>query len=397
MIESLSIDGFGPFPVRRPGSADELGALVREAAAAGQGIYPVGGRTMLDLGHPPAGPGVAVDTTGLSAVVDYPARDMTVTVQAGVTLAALQSALAAENQWLPVDVPEPARATVGGAIAANASGPRRYGSGTLRDYVIGIRFVTDEGVEVKGGGRVVKNVAGYDLMKLQTGALGTLGVLTEVTLKVKPRPEESAAVVVGCGAAAVGPLLDLLHGSNSRPAAVALFNAPAWRAAGGPPVPADWVLAAGFEEKRVTVDWQVATFLKELKPTAARDAAEVRGPDAARVWSAATDLQTRPASRFVWKAAVRPSETAAVVAAVRTGPEILVHSEPLNGIVWVHTADDRPPGGDVNWTVRRCPAEWKTRLPVWGRPRGDWELMRHVKRTLDPKNVFNPGRLFAEA
>lgn len=398
MSESLSIDGFGPLPVRRPASAAELGDLVREAVATARGVYPVGGRTHLGLGLPPAKPGVAVDTTGLAAVIDYPARDMTVTVGAGVTVGTLRDALAAENQWLPVDVPEPDAATIGGAIATNASGPRRYGYGTLRDYVIGVSFVTDEGVEVKGGGRVVKNVAGYDLMKLHTGALGTLGVVTQVTLKVKPRPEESAAVVFGCGEANVGPLLDLLHASKSRPAVAELFNAAAWRAAGGnPPVSGDWVIAAGFEEKRVTVGWQVATLLAELKTTTARDVSEVRGDDAARIWSAATALQTRSGAAFTWKATLRPSGTAGLATAVGAGPGVLICAEALNGIVWVHA--DAPltlPESDAQWTVRRCPPEWKARLPVWGRPRGDWELMRQVKRTLDPNNVFNPGRLFAE-
>src|SRR5207249_9434965 len=138
--------------------------------------------------------------------------------------------LAAETQWLPVDVPQPERAPLGGAAALNLSGPRRVGYGTLRDYVIGISFVTDEAVEVKAGGRVVKNVAGYDLMKLQIGAVGTLGVITQLTLKVKPKPESSVLVTLGCETAALAGVLDRLHASKSRPCAVELLNAAAWRA-----------------------------------------------------------------------------------------------------------------------------------------------------------------------
>src|SRR5438874_8668927 len=133
---------------------------------------------------------------------------MTVTVQAGITLAKLQELLASENQRLPVDVPQAERATIGGALAANVSGCRRYGFGTLRDYLIGISVVNDEGQEVKAGGRVVKNVAGYDLCKLYIGSLGTLGIITQVTLKLKPRPEEEAFVLVGCGHEMVEGLLE---------------------------------------------------------------------------------------------------------------------------------------------------------------------------------------------
>ena len=142
---------------------------------------------MLDFGMPPARPGIALSTTALNQVIDYPARDLTITVQAGITMKELQATLAKENQWLPIDIPE--TATIGGAIACDVSGPRRYGYGTLRDYVIGITVVNDRGEETHAGGRVVKNVAGYDFMKLHTGALGTLGVITQVTLKVKPKPE----------------------------------------------------------------------------------------------------------------------------------------------------------------------------------------------------------------
>jgi glycolate oxidase FAD binding subunit len=227
VTDPLTIDGFGPLPVRRPASVPELGDLVREAAGTGQGVYPVGGGTALDLGLPPIKPGVAADTRGLDRVIDHPARDMTITAQAGIAVGRLQQALAAEGQRLPVDVPNPESATLGGALAANLSGPRRLGFGTLRDYVIGISFVTDEGHEVRGGGRVVKNVAGYDLMKLHIGALGTLGVITQVTLKVTPRPEDQALVAFGLNAAAVGPTLDRLHASASRPVAV---SCPALRA-----------------------------------------------------------------------------------------------------------------------------------------------------------------------
>ena len=183
------IDDFGPLTVVRPQSVADLGDVVRRAAAEQQALYPVGGGTMLGLGLPPSRPGWAVDLRSLNSVIDYPARDMTITVQAGVPIAELRRVLAAENQRLPVDVPHADRATLGGALATNVSGPRRYGSGTLRDYVLGLSTVNDEGQEVKAGGRVVKNVAGYDLCKLHIGALGTLGVITQATLKVRPIPE----------------------------------------------------------------------------------------------------------------------------------------------------------------------------------------------------------------
>src|SRR5262249_6258427 len=120
-------DWIESLPLQRPALAAELGELVRRAAAGGQAIYPCGGRTMIDLALPPAKAGVAVDLRKLDQVIDYPARDMTITVQAGITVAKLQEVLRAEKQQLPIDVPLADRATLGGSVACNVSGPRRYG------------------------------------------------------------------------------------------------------------------------------------------------------------------------------------------------------------------------------------------------------------------------------
>ena len=387
-MDTISIDHSAPLPVARPRAIAELGKLVTEARRAGHGIYPVGGGTTLDVGLPPMKPGIAVDISALNSVIDYPARDMTITVQAGITLAALQAELALEGQWLPVDVAAPERATLGGAIALNQSGPHRYGFGTLRDYVIGISFITDDGVEVKAGGRVVKNVAGYDLMKLQIGAVGTLGIITQVTLKVKPRAEANAGLAFSCTADSLGGVLDALHASKSRPSAVELLNADAWRAADiSLPSPGPWVVAVGFEGKAATVRWQLETLRAELASAPVHDLAEVS--DLAALWTAITRLQLRPESRCIGKVSVQPSRLAADIAGIRGGP---VHAHVLNGILWIHDGEPSLDGG----VLRRCPTDRKKTLAVWGHPTAEWDIMRTVKRTLDPDNVFNPGRLFGD-
>jgi glycolate oxidase FAD binding subunit len=329
--DSITIDSFGPLPVERPTTAADLCALVKETRAAKEGLYPVGGRTTLDLGRVPTKPGRAV--------------------------------------------------------AVNASGPRRYGYGTLRDYVIGSSFATDDGVEVKAGGRVVKNVAGYDLMKLQIGALGTLGVVTQLTLKVKPKPEARAAVVFGCDSAALGGVLDRLAASKTRPVAVELLSSGAWRETSvNVSVSAEWVLLVGFEEKAAAVRWQVSALCDELKAAPVRDVAELTDTTP---FDTITALQLRPESRFIGKRSVTPSRLAAELQAPRPG---LTHAHALTGVIWTHGDESLPEGA----IVRRCPTERKKTLPVWGAPSASWDLMRHVKKTLDPDNVFNPGRLFGD-
>ena len=190
-----------------PSNQADVAAAVRVAYEEDQPLYPLGGQTALDYGFTPTRPGIGLDLTGLNRVVDYTPRDMTILVEAGIRMADLAALLAAENQQLPIDVPRAAEATLGGVVATNWTGPRRYGYGTIRDYVIGIHAVDGRGMAFKGGGRVVKNVAGYDFCKLLCGSLGTLAVITQLALKLKPIPETSATIVAACADLATTDIL----------------------------------------------------------------------------------------------------------------------------------------------------------------------------------------------
>ncbi len=411
MNDDCLIDDFGPLPVERPRSAAEIGDFVRRAVAAGQAVYPVAGRTQIGLGLPPKKPGIAVDPRGLNAVLDYPARDMTVTVQVGITVAALQRLLAAERQRLPVDVPRPEEATVGGTLAANVSGPRRLGFGTLRDYVLGMSTVNDEGHEVKAGGRVVKNVAGYDLPKLHVGALGTLGVITQVTLKLRPLPEQTALLAFGCGTDAVGPLLDRLHGSRTRPVCLDLLNGSGARAVapGGHVLPGgDWVVVLGYEDNDAAVGWQTRQVMEEVVPAGALGLEARAGSAAVGLWRALAEFAAWQPSRLSFKANLLPGAVASFCRYANELPEgVLLHAHAGSGVVRGHFAGDLTPGRAAvilmglqeraaaakgNVILPQCPPAWKRSLPVWGASRGDAWLMRRVKEALDPRGVFNPGR-----
>ncbi|HLJ94330.1 MAG TPA: FAD-binding oxidoreductase [Gemmataceae bacterium] len=406
------IDDLFPAPVIRPESVSELSEQIRSALASSQAVYPLGGQTMLDVGLPPTRPGMGLDLRSLDQVIDYPARDMTITVQAGIPLANLQQLLATENQRLPIDVPLPDRATLGGTLAVNMSGPRRYGFGTLRDYVLGIRAVNDQGQEIKAGGRVVKNVAGYDLCKLYIGSLGTLGILTQVTLKLKPRSEEQAVVLVSCGPARLESLLEEVHRSRTRPMCLDLLNRAALlyiNQQQGLRLPeAPWLLVIGFEDNRPTVEWQVQQILQELC-AAGIAAIETRTALAAEpLWQVLTELPYHRPARLTFKANVLPRTVAAFCLQAEELPgQFLLQAHSGDGIVLGRTDKDLTLEqtqtllnnlqgsawtGQGNVILLRCPTEWKRKLPVWGAGRGDGWLMRAVKEKLDPRGLFNPGR-----
>jgi len=412
MTKTCWIDTFGPLPVLEPTTVAEIGDIVRAAVSRDEAIYPLGGQTKLDCGLPPNKLGVAVGTTRLDKVCDYPARDMTITVQAGITMSQLQSVLSEENQRLPVDVPRPDEATLGGSLAANVSGPRRYGFGTLRDYVIGISVVNDEGNEVKAGGRVVKNVAGYDLCKLYIGSLGTLGIISQVTLKLRPKPEQQALVLIASDAEKVEPLLGQLHESRSRPVCIDLLNAEAVRHINDQvedPLPSgQWITVVGFEDNRSTVTWQIEQLTRELLGTGQQCVGTRVGAEANDLWQALVELPARPEACLVVKANLLPHACAAFcreAEATEEGVSLQAHAG--SGIVIIQAEEKLglDTAGSMltslqataaraqgNVIVLRCPVAWKSALPVWGIPRGDVFLMRAIKEKLDPRRVFNPGR-----
>ncbi len=401
------IDDFGPIPVVRPQTPADVGDLVRKAAAEYQAVYPLGGRTMLGVGYTPSRAGIGVDLRSLDRVIDYPARDMTVTVQAGITLRKLQEVLAAENQRLPIDVPRADQATLGGAMAANVSGCRRYGFGTLRDYVIGISVVNDEGHEVKAGGRVVKNVAGYDLCKLHIGALGTLGIITQVTLKLRPIPEGRALVTLGCSSEELGGLLDHLATSRTRPVCIEVFNAAGWRAVSRSAPASKWIIAVGYEDSEPCVTWQVQQLIHELPADRVRGLEARAGIACQPVWQALVESPLQDGISFRFKANLLPSAVADFCRqADEVAPSIRLQAHAGSGIVTGQLPEPLtleqaramlerlagPAAAPGNLVLPLCPPPWKRILPVWGRPRDDAGLMRKVSQALDPRQLFNPGR-----
>lgn len=399
-------DGRHAHATIRPESIESLCQAVREHVALGHAIYPQGGCTALGYGGIPGRPGVAVDTRSLGQVIEYPHADMTITVEAGITAEALRQVLAEHNQRLQIDVPQANRASLGGVFATNTCGPRRFGLGRPRDQIIGVGFVTSQGALVKGGGRVVKNVAGYDFPRLLTGSLGTLGIIVQMTLKVRPLPEASAVLWVAYTEPdALAGALDGLNTSGSRPVALELLNRSAAQAIGRPlDLPsADGVLAIGLEDNTASVAWQISRMKSELGPASIT----IReGADSVSVWSGLTEFQAAEPGRMSCVVSIPPSTVSRYVQKADPSRWSL-QAHAGNGIVRMHALGDwtfdeadaavsRMRGlaqsDDGSLVLSRCPTEWKERLRVWGDPRPDWTLAKRVKAALDPSGAMNPGR-----
>jgi glycolate oxidase FAD binding subunit len=379
-----------------PASVAEAAEAMRSLARDRLVVAFVGGGTDLELGHPPARLDAVLRTRGLARVLEHAPSDQIVKVEAGLTVAALQRHLAPHGQRLALDPPDPERATVGGALAAGAFGPRRTRYGTIRDLVIGVTVVRADGVVAHGGGKVVKNVAGFDLPRLFCGSLGTLGLVAEVIFRLHPLPEASATLsVAGLAPRAVRALATAALDARLEPAAIAaLAEGDAFR------------LAVRFEGFAPGVAEGIERFAA-LAASAGAAAEVLRDADEAALWArhdalrGAGDVRLKatfpPASLEGAAEALRP-----IAASLRAGATVL---HPALGIALVAGGLDgaettasaveaaRAALRDGNVVLTAAPALLRARTDVWGRAPAALELMRRLKRELDPDGRLAPGRM----
>lgn len=396
----FAVGGVTPAWVATPADVTELQACLRAAAAAGASVVPCGHGLRLGAGNPPEQLDVVLSTARLDRVVAHEAEDMTLVVQAGATLAAVDAALAPHGQRLPIDPPFPERTTVGGLIATDAFGPLRAAHGRVRDALIGVQVALVDGTLVRGGGRVVKNVAGYDLMKLLCGSFGTLGIVVEAAFRLRPRPARLRAGVVACAG------LDDAAARAARLAALPFTPATARVLAGAPlaglGVTAPAVIVVGVEGSAAEVAATAHAVASALDAGIAwcDDAA------AAEVLAVARRAQAAAAGdALVVRAGVLPSRLPALLAAVETaaaGAPLSLAADAAAGALFARLA------GDAAATVAECVRreavarggfavftdmadDLAGRLDPWGGV-GAAGLMRGVKAALDPERRLSPGR-----
>ncbi len=387
-IDSFAIDLVSPRERVTPPTAQEVAAVLREADAAGRAVAAVGGGTQLELGNPPSRLDVAIDTTGLNRVVEYEPADLTVTVEAGMRLSELQRILGEQGQFLALDPPLEDAATIGGAIATNASGPLRFAFGTARDLVIGIRVANSDGTITHAGGRVVKNVAGYDLNKLYVGSLGTLAITVELSFKLAPIPP-SLATVGGefSDLAKVRALVGDVLRSPLSPLAIDLVGSHevVFRVGGYPQAVERQVrdlsaLIGNHGGGRVDADWDALQ----------RDRLEARRRDVvlkatAPISASATlveilEANLRELSPNVWAHA----GNGVAYAACNAPADASVLEQTRQAVLAL--------GNNSALVIERCPTVLKRGIDVWGDPGPTLALMRAIKSKLDPNNTLNPGR-----
>lgn len=400
VISSYAVFGCPPEAVEFPATVAEAQDIVRRSA--GKAIVPWGGGTRQALGFPPSRYDLALSTARLTELVDYVPENLTVTCGAGLTVAALQTILAVQGQWLPLDVARPDRQTLGGIVAARAGSLRRLSAGSVRDLLLGVTVVNTAGERVQGGGRVVKNVSGYDLPKLYCGSLGTLGLIAEVTFRVAPLPPASATALLPLDTNHNSEdVLDALLGSDLSPAFLFLLSPEAAQAVVPDAEDAQYV-AVGFDGDPEAVTWQIETLgAGQLDDDTAQT---VR----ARLRDFALNDAPLTAAFHILSSQVGAFSRMVEWTARRAGFTAAVASDAALGLMTAHFAPARE---DADWRVfytdlkdkaDRCGGSFilermpdilrADAVPVWSPLLPDFGLMASLKAALDPAKLWNPGR-----
>lgn len=432
-LAAYAISGKTPSEVVSPSNAAEVVEIVRHTASAKHAIVTAGGRTKLSMGLPPSHYDVAVDMTRMDSVISYDPGDLTLSVEPGITLAKLSRILAEHGQMLPLGVPFAAHTTIAGTIASGIDAPQRQLYGTARDFLLGAEFVTGDGVHAKSGGRVVKNVTGYDLHKLLIGSLGTLGIITKLNFKTFPLPVNVrgfSALFLSFEAAlemrdriAHSPLLPSALEIFS-PGVASLFTGPGVTIATREPMPDGmvaenrWALTTGYSGDQSTRMRYEAELKKMAAECGATDVT-IAADTLPAAWARKREfipiaLAASPATTIL-KIGVLPSKLKLIWKAAADAGE--KHHAPgvamARGAGVLYIALLLPDAGDESKrrvascaseiqsaamrlgghaTVPWCPDAWKPVLNIWGAETPDWAEMRKIKSALDPGGILSPGR-----
>lgn len=389
-----AVEAVQPLGVIAPGTAQEVAQVLRYCNAAGLTIIPRGGGTQLGLGNRPRKADFILSLERLNRVIEHAWGDMTVTVEAGCTIDKLQAVLREHGQQLGADPMQPERATVGGVLATAESGTLRIRYGAIRDLVLGLEMALPDGSVIHVGGKVVKNVAGYDLTKLAIGSLGTLGVITRAVFRLHPIPVATASYV------AILPTA-----SEASKLALAILDS--------------HLVYTGLQIRARRADQVFVHVRFEGIPESLQDQYAKLGrlagahefvECAGDVWIERQKLFANPGNSVVCKCCVLPSqigslgdalfrqarlaEVAATLVAQGTGlAEVRLDAAGLKPLMTVLLAlrgeVDRLEG---TLTVSQCPVAMKDELDVWGTVKDALPLMHRIKQKFDPGQTLNPGR-----
>jgi glycolate oxidase FAD binding subunit len=388
----FAIGGTAPRAALRPRDRNEVAGAMSWAAREGLAVVPWGGGVALAAEPSPSRYDVALDLSALDRIVEYDPEDLTLTAEAGITVAALREALAARGQELPLEGAHASRATLGGLLAADTSGPRRLRFGAPHDRILGARFVLADGTIARSGGKVVKNVAGYATHRLLCGSCGGLAAIVEASLKLAPAPEERAALCFDLDAARLSDAATWAWLPRLEPAFATVIGSAA--AEGLPPAArgtAPFTVIVGLEDDRRRVAEQEAAVVRALGTPRAR----LAGDQVVGLAQSAADLEECPGERLSFTTTGNTPAALAQLLGLPAGAGLVFHA-PAGRLHLFPERDDAPEA-----LVRAAAAGFVLRaargIVAPGAPAraGVLALRARIRAGLDPAGAFALGERWA--
>ncbi len=425
-LKSYQIEGKTPLAVVWPADRGELTALVALAVAERLVTVPWGGGTKMATGNIPPRVDLVICTSRLNRIVDYDIANLSVSVESGLALSELQGLLAKEGQgfFFPLDPPGTSGPTLGGVLAVNDSGPRRFLYGSARDHILGLKFVSPTAKLVAAGGKTVKNVAGYDMTKLLIGSWGTLGIISEATFKILPLPEKrSTALAHFASPQRAWEMARKIVHSSLYPATVELLNPLAVKTL-GLDLPGGYLLALALEgfteavarQERVmkkmageadaltvvilddaTQDtfWasyrDLALNLKKIDPGVISFKANFPISQLGEIILRYEKMTDQRGIKFAWTG---PAGNGIIYGHLLIEEDLAPQEEALVNLISRLTAEAVNRGG--NLLIQRCPGALKEKLDVWGTPSKSRVIMNRIKEEFDPGYLMNRGRFLGQ-
>lgn len=412
-LPNFAVDGRVPKLIVHPSSPDEISGILRVANEGGCSICPWSKGTKIGIGNIPRSVDIVLSMSRLRRTVEHDYANLTVTVEAGVNLSDLQKALEYKRQFLPIDPMFGSMCSVGGIISSNSNGPRRLRYGSVRDFLIGMKAVLPTGEKIKAGGKVVKNVAGYDMCKLFIGSFGTLGVITEATFKLCPLPELEKTVLVSLDKSSEAfELASSVLDSMVFPSSLCVLNPSVLEVLSDN-------LSIAFRDNSFRMAVRLEGFqesvereIGEIQKMSGRDIRILEGSEQNEFWMALSDFSRLSQSNFRFKASIPISATFDAFknfdeSSENLGFKINLISQTgigiIYGFLWTEEMDKlielinqsnsyaaKSGGYSV---VELAPVKIKEKINVWGHLPGGVDIMRILKERFDPKGIMNPGRL----
>ncbi len=425
-LKPYALDGKKPKVIVFPQTIDQVSKVVAYANQEHLAIIPRGNGTKIGMGGIPKKVDLILSTSRMNRITDNDCENLTLSAESGITLSEVQKTLEkiGKGYFLPLDPPFTDKATLGGIIATNSSGPRRLLYGTARDLIIGTKAVFPNGDIVVSGGKTVKNVSGYDMCKLLIGSYGTLGVLCEMTFKLLPLPEKEATLLLPFAKIEeANDLIRELRGSQLVPSSIEILNATAVRKTNfsiSMPSNGNYMVAIGLEGVKESIDRQVSEISEMGKKHAVLGAVTLDSDKHRAFWVAVRDFSGGVAREYpnviVLKSNFVMSKSGSMMGSYERitgefGIDSAFISHAGNGILYsyllagknlrskvesfvelIGKLTSEAVGNGGNLVVESAPLLIKKQVDVWGSSRNDYPVMRRLKEQIDPVGILNVGR-----